>query len=360
MKKVLVSPLNWGLGHAARCIPVINELLKQEAEVTVASDGGALNLLKHEFPGLKFFELPAYNISYSRNSNMAFKMFSNFMNLRKAITEEHIVLSNIQRENNFDVIISDNRYGMWTNHAHTVFITHHLQILAPAFLKWMEPALIKYNLSLISKFNECWIPDFEGAKNLSGILSHHCSLPSQTFYIGPLSRFSIEVGDRKPEMEKMHPDLLIILSGPEPQRTIFEEIILEQVKTFSGKTLIVQGLTNKFEEQQLPDNVRQISFLTSGELFEAISKADLIISRSGYSTIMDLISLGKKAILVPTPGQTEQEYLAGKFLNEGIFYSTKQSVFNLKESIEKSKLFSGKKTEYDGNILSEAIKKLLK
>ncbi|MEO8150066.1 MAG: glycosyltransferase [Bacteroidia bacterium] len=372
MKKILVSPLNWGLGHATRCIPVINELINNGASVSIAGDGESLRLLKQEFPQQTFFELPSYNITYSSGDSMVFKMLANFPKIRKAITAEHDELKAIQNQNHFDIIIADNRYGMYHEETYNIFITHQINIQVPKHLKWLQPLLLNYNLKQISNFKECWIPDFEGDENLSGDLSHNCKLPGNSYYIGALSRFGSskpEVGSLKSDSDvpgsdfrlpTSHFNLLVILSGPEPQRTIFEKIIIAQLKTSSQKTLIVQGLTNNFETKQLSENAWAVSYLTSETLFQKIKEAELIISRSGYSTIMDLAVCGKKAVLVPTPGQTEQEYLAEQFQEKNIFYSCKQPDFDLNDVIKKSETFDGLKLKNNGSMLSERIKVILK
>lgn len=369
MKKILITPLNWGLGHATRCVPIIKQLLQQGAAVSIASDGGALRLLKMEFPQLAFFELPGYNIYYGRGDSMLFKMIGNYPRIKKAIAEEHEALIEIQNQNKFDVIISDNRYGMWHAETHNIFISHQINIQVPNHLKWMQPLLLNYNLKQISNFQECWIPDTAGAINLSGELSHQCKLPTNSYYIGSLSRFA----NYETDNQNLHNDsanqhsllinqnfkLLIVLSGPEPQRSLFESIILKQLDSVQQKTLIVQGLTEKYEEQQLTEHVFKVSYLTTEALFQKINEADLIISRSGYSTLMDLVACGKKAVLVPTPGQTEQEYLADNFLKKQIYYSVKQNDFNLIEAIEKSKSFKGLQSKSDLGLLHDRITKLM-
>lgn len=382
MKKVLVATLNWGLGHATRCIPVINELLNQGAEVFIASDGNALQLLKLEFPNLTFFELPSYNISYGNGNDLIFKMPAIFINTKKAIAAEYAALEKLIAEHHFDLIISDNRYGIWNDKIHSVFITHQINIQVPTYLKWLQPLLLNYNLKQISNFNECWIPDNEGEENLSGALSHRCKLPDNTYYIGLLSRFfsckssvfswqlkksNLEAAS-EPENEQLPLatcplplscyQQLILLSGPEPQRTIFEEIILSHLQSIKYQTLIVQGLTQKQEIKQLSENVTMVSFLTASDLFRYMASAEIIISRSGYSTIMDLAAINGKALLVPTPGQTEQEYLAKKFNDSGVFYAVKQADFKITD-LEKAKNFKGLSLKSNLDVLQERIKTLL-
>jgi UDP-N-acetylglucosamine transferase subunit ALG13 len=300
-------------------------------------------------------------------------MFKIFKNTKRAIAVEHEALEKLIATHHFDLIISDNRYGIYNDKIHTVFISHQINIQVPAYLKWLQPLLLSYNLKLISKFKECWIPDIEGKENLSGTLSHHCKLPDNSYYIGFLSRFfslQSSVGSWQLSTEDCqlptpltglptaNSQLLILLSGPEPQRTIFEEIVLSQLHDIKYKTLIVQGLTQKQEVKQLSENITMISFLTASDLFRYMASAEMIISRSGYSTIMDLAAVGCKALLVPTPGQTEQEYLANKFMDEAIFYSIRQADFKIAD-IEKAKTFSGLSLKSNPKVLQQRIKTLL-
>lgn len=360
MKSVLVAPLNWGLGHATRCIPVINELLKQGAEVFIASDGNALQFLKLEFPKLTFFELPSYNITYGSGNDLIFKMPAIFLNTKKAIAEEHEALAKIITAQHFDLIISDNRYGIWNAKIHSVFITHQINIQVPDYIKWMQPLLLNYNLKQISNFNECWIPDNEGEENLSGSLSHQCKLPDNTYYIGILSRFFKRQLSLAPCPLPLNSyQLLILLSGPEPQRTIFEKSILNQLQQVKYQTLVVQGLAQQQEVKQLSENVTLISYLTTNDLHQYIAAADIVVSRSGYSTIMDLAAINGNALLVPTPGQTEQEYLAKKFNESGVFYTVKQTDFKI-TNIEKAKTFSGLNYKNNSDVLQTRISMLLR
>lgn len=367
-KKVLVAPLNWGLGHAARCIPIINELLSMGVAVSIASDGNALQLLKHEFPQLVFFELPSYNITYGTGNDLLFSIPSILKNTKKAIAAEHEALEKLIAQHPFDLLISDNRYGIWHDKIHSVFITHQINIQVPAYLKWLQPALLNYNLKMISNFKECWIPDVAGDENLSGALAHRCELPGNTYYIGSLSRFytghlkflntNSSVSDLESNFLPAENQLLILLSGPEPQRTIFEKLILSLVADIKYNTLIVQGLTQTHEVKKLSPNVTMVSYLTASDLYRYITSAELIVSRSGYSTIMDLAATNAKALLIPTPGQTEQEYLAKIFAEAGIFYSVKQDDFNL-NAIEKATTFKGISSTQNMQQLQSRLKAVL-
>ncbi|MBI2269508.1 MAG: glycosyltransferase [Bacteroidetes bacterium] len=331
-KRILIAPLDWGLGHATRCIPIIRQLLLNNAEVILAADKRPLALLRDEFPQLEFVVLPGYNIYYPRKGNLTVSMLWQASKIFTAIYREHKQLKTIIKEKNIDAVISDNRYGLWSKTVPCIFITHQLNIRTP----FAGKILHKFNSRFIRKYNECWIPDLEGTPNLSGDLSHKQKLPANTYFIGPLSRFTNVI----PVTKKKY-DVLAILSGPEPQRSVFENIILNELQAIKLKCLIVQGIPEIKEIKKINDNIEIISHLNSEELNRTICESELIISRPGYSTIMDLAVLGKKAIFIPTPGQTEQEYLAEKFKSERIANSMSQQKFNLKESINKTVNYTG-------------------
>lgn len=357
-KRILICPLDWGLGHATRCIPVIQLLLQKDHEVIIGGSGRSLALLKKEFPLLASIELPGYDIQYS-NGSLALKLFISTPRIFKAIKREHAAVEKIVRDKKIDLVISDNRFGLWNKQVKTVFITHQLLIKAPIG----ERLLYRINQYYIRKFNECWIPDVPGADNLSGDLSHPYPHPANAFYVGTLSRFRSlpETAVKQSFSLKESYDVIVILSGPEPQRSIFEKIILAQAAAIPLHFLVVRGITEVDQTMDTKDNLDMVSHLTAAELKEAIVAAALVVSRSGYSTIMDLAVLKKKAIFVPTPGQTEQEYLALRCMKMGFAYTETQAVFNLKRAlteVNSCKGFEG----YDhmnSNVLEERIRLLL-
>ena len=301
-KKVLLSPLDWGLGHATRCIPIINTLLENDNEVIIAADKGSYALLKQAFPQLEFFRLPGYDITYPANGSMYWKMFLQSPKILSGIKREHQQLEQIIKGRDIDVVISDNRYGLYTKNAYCIFITHQLFIQTGIF----SGPVKKINHNYIKKFNECWIPDFEDEENnLSGTLAHGKHDLPKVKFIGPLSRFD-QPCPKKKEFEFAY---CAVISGPEPQRTIFEKQVTEKIKKKKLKSVIVRGLPH---EKKVPAGDNQITYFnhcTEEELFKLMSKSEVVIARSGYSTIMDLYTLKKKAMLFPTPGQTEQQYL---------------------------------------------------
>jgi UDP:flavonoid glycosyltransferase YjiC (YdhE family) len=362
-KNILVCPLDWGLGHATRCVPLIAQFIKEGHQVIIGADKNPLAFLKQEFPALKTVVIPGYEVSYSEKGN-SLKLFYESIQFFNFIKKEHGFIDEIIEEYNIDMIVSDNRYGLWSKKVKSIIITHQLYVKAVLGEKIAHKKIEK----LISNFDECWIPDAEGQPNLSGDLSHLKAFNYPHKFIGPLSRFTslqllkscingpLEMQRNEQTFEY---DIIAILSGPEPQRTIFEKMVLEQIKRYNLKAIVVRGLpsSNVITRDEatlssgdeiassvaLPryaENIKMFNHLPTAELFNFIAKSKVVVCRAGYSSIMDLAALDKKAILVPTPGQTEQEYLANYHHKKGGFYSQMQSEFDLKIGLDKIESFT--------------------
>ncbi|MFN0274247.1 MAG: glycosyltransferase family protein [Chitinophagales bacterium] len=335
-KKIIIAPLDWGLGHATRCIPIIRACLDRNCEVIIVCSGRSLNLLQTEFPNLQSINLPAYNIYYQKKGSFIFKIILQLHKIFKGVRNEHRTLQKIVEEFKPDLVISDNRYGLYSKKVKCILITHQMMVKIPS-IKVLEPVVHWWLMQRHKKFDAVWIPDVAGFPNISGDLSHKFKLPSYIKHIGILTRFSTPVQIPQKEF-----DILVILSGPEPQRTIFEEQILEQSKHRKERFVIVRGVAETKTDERIAENIRLISFSTAEELFQLILCSDIIISRGGYSTLMDIAHLKKKCIFVPTPGQTEQEYLVQQLQKENLVYSINQKHFNLTTAlseVEKTKGF---------------------
>ena len=354
--RILVAPLDWGLGHATRCIPVIGELLSNDCDVWLAGEGMQESLLRSEFPALPFLSLSGYNIRYSKSSGgFALKISSQIPRIIFEIGREHRWLNRMVRSHGFDAVISDNRFGLYNQKIQSVFMTHQLHIKTPLG-KWSENILQQWNYKYINRFTECWVPDYAGEINLAGHLSHPDHKPNIPIkYLGCLSR--LEIGDRK----EVNDHLLFILSGPEPQRTIFEDKIIDQISHYPGTATIVRGLPSSSSIVPSTGMIKFYNHLPAKELKEEFNKAEWIISRSGYSTIMDIVKLKKKSILVPTPGQTEQEYLAEYLAEKRIACIIGQNAFSVSDALSKARQFDYWPIELpNSNDLGFTIKALLK
>jgi len=362
---ILVCPLDWGIGHATRCVPVVNELLKQNANVIIGADNRPMAFLKQEFPDLQFIKFPGYKFSYPIKGSMALKMALSAPNILLGIKKENKILDELIAKFNIDAVISDNRFGLYTKKVPCVFITHQVMIKTSSGLKFLEPVLYRINKFFILKYSECWIPDFADELNLSGDLAHKKPLPPNSFYVGPLSRFDNSISNNlnREKAKGFKYDFLMMLSGPEPQRSIFELIILKELRKselrgvlVSGKPGIVELNRNMFKINK----VRIHSHFATDKLKQLLIDSEVIISRPGYSTIMDLAALGKKAIFIPTPGQTEQEYLADYFFDKKIYFKMDQDKFELNEAINNSKNYKGIRLNYNNSTLKLRIENLIR
>ena len=321
LSRVLVAPLNWGLGHATRCVPIIKELIEQGHEVVIAADGYPLRFLRREFPHLEWVEFEGFKVEYADGESQVGAMLRQLPSFLRGIWREHKELKRIVERYEIDVVVSDNRFGLWCKDVHSVYMTHQLMVQLPRGLKWMEWAVWRLHRWFIKHYDECWVPDVEGEDNLSGDLSHKYPLLKNTRFIGPLSRFSttpIRWEDVRIEAEavdlKERYDVVAVLSGPEPHRTNLEKQITDNSRLstfdFQLSTLIVQGLpADDLRLAEHKDGVDYIPHLPTRLLQWYMQEAKQIVCRSGYSSIMDLHTIGRKAHLIPTPGQTEQEYL---------------------------------------------------
>ena len=331
-KKVLIAPLNWGLGHASRCIPIIRQNILEGNKVIIASDGDSLKLLKKEFPDLDSEELPPYGITYPKGKLLMWHLFKMSGKILSAINEEKRHLSRLVDKYQLDLIISDNRFGMYHKGVYSVYITHQTNIQAGK----LSNVANRFHQHYMSRFNEIWIPDFENGQSLAGKLSEYDG-GQYVKYIGALSRFKLD-----PELKEKN-KILIIISGPEPQRSIFEDRVVSQIhKIETDITLVLGKMENKrIIRTNKTGNVTVHNFMTSDELEREMSESSLVVSRSGYSTIMDLKTLRKKAFFIPTPGQGEQLYLADYLKDKNICNYIEQDSFYLKDVVGLSTGYSG-------------------
>jgi len=314
MKKIIIAPLNWGLGHATRCVPIIKELQKSNFTPVIASDGTALQFLIKEFPSLEFFELPSYKISYGRN--LKWSLIRKIPTIVRAVHKERLLIREYIHQNpNVVGIISDNRFGCYYTKIPSVYITHQLNVLSG----FLTPVTSFFHRRVIRKYNECWIPDEENSV-YSGKLSRSSKNLNQK-YIGVLSRF------KKQELPQ-DIDVLILLSGPEPNRTQLEIKLTSIFKTSSNKVYLIQGIVEKTQKTTKENQLTIVNFMLTKQLEHTLNLSKMVICRAGYSSVLDLVSLRKKALLIPTKFQNEQEYLAKYLQQKGYFSFVKERKVN--------------------------------
>lgn len=332
---ILITPLYWGLGHATRCIPIVRILESIDCHVIIGGNKAIHAVFKAEFPLIECVIIPQNDISYGKDKlSTQWKLVQESAKLFTTISKEKLWISDFLKKRKVDGIISDNRYGCFHPSVNSVIITHQLSISTP-FGKPGNYLARKLNLRWLKPFNEVWVPDFEGEAALAGALSASQAFSQQLniSYLGPLSRM-LAGKEHSPY------EMVLLLSGPEPQRSILESLLRNQITPLPYKTLLVRGVVNEAAPIIIEsEHLEVIDYATSDQLEIWLSRAEWIISRSGYTTVMDLSTLGKKAILIPTPGQSEQEHLARHLAATGKFYWTSQDALNLPADLEQAALF---------------------
>ena len=349
---VLVTPLDWGLGHATRCIPVVRELMLQGCDVLLAGSGDALTLLQQEFPSLRTFTLPGYQPRYPHHGSMVWTMALQLPRFMRVIAGEHRAITRIVAQEKVRAIISDNRYGCWSPEVPSIFLTHQSNILMPRRFGWLQHGVRRMNNRMINHFHQCWIPDVPGERSLAGALAgfRDPGITIKKEYVGWLSRFTGATHTK----EKY--DVVAVLSGPEPQRTALEDVLVPQLRRSALRYRVVRGLPSSSTPQ--PDD-RMVDFLPSEALQQELEAASLVVARSGFSTVMDMQALGKKVVFIPTPGQTEQEYLAKRLMEQGISFFMTQRAFDLSTALDESRRYSGFTPMPANTLLRKAVSALL-
>ena len=317
--KILIAPLNWGLGHASRCIPLIQQWLEEGHEVVLGGDGNSLLLLRKHFPQLRFCSFAPLRLRYSKSKRQVWAIVRAIPHLFIWAIKDYIMLRALLQTETFDRVVSDNRFGFYSKEVESIYITHQLHIRLPHGWQWAEPIATRFHARIYARYNKVWVPDREKEEDsLAGELSHFSPkelkryhLDSKVEYIGTLSRFATQSGARVPK--KVY-HTVCLLSGLEPQRTLLEQELIVRYQDCTKEVLIIRGILSTPNMRITHRQLTLIPTLNDNELVPILQHATHIIARSGYSTIMDFEALDilHKAELIPTPGQPEQEYLAQK------------------------------------------------
>jgi UDP-N-acetylglucosamine transferase subunit ALG13 len=349
---ILICPLEWGLGHAGRMIPLAQKLQQRQNNIFIGAGKEHQSLFRNELPELTFIDFKGFKPGYSRFLPQYIALLLKTPVLFYHILAEHFMLKRIIRDHKIDIVISDNRFGLWNRKIKSVYVTHQLLIPLPEKLRFFEWIGVIFQRFFIRKYSLCFIPDLPGELNVSGRLTHNVRLPENARFIGILSRFVNSVSSHEKKPGFSHNTL--ILSGPEPQRGIFRQKIVEILKHLEPPTVVLEGNPGSPVDVSMKGNIISYSHLPSNEMQKIISESKFIAARSGYTSIMELISLNCSALLVPTPGQTEQEYLAGYMSDKGWFVTVSQK--NIKIDLP----FPAKKASWTGEIVDESRRLLEK
>jgi uncharacterized protein (TIGR00661 family) len=357
-KNILICPLEWGLGHAGRMIPVAKRLRELNNVVYIGAGNEIRQFFRNELDGLEYIEFGGFRPSYSAYLPQYFIMLLKLPLLIYHIISEHYKLKRLISRYKIDIVISDNRFGLWNKKIKSVYVTHQLTIPFPEHFRFLEWTGSAFHRFIIGKYDKCLIPDLPGDINFTGRLSHIVNIPANAEYIGILSRFNniISLSGNKYD----HPYNTLILSGPEPQRGIFRELVVKQLTGASRKLIVLEGRPEDAGESSASGNTSSFSHLPPGEMKRIITGSEGIILRAGYTSVMELVSMNCTALLVPTPGQTEQEYIAEYLAGKGWFSTVRQR--DLKSGIslptDRGSLPHGILEESVG-LLEKALKEIL-
>lgn len=330
----MIAPLDWGLGHASRCVPIIHDAIEKGHIVTIAADGAQKKLLQYYFPNASYVSIPRYGINYSKKAwLLPVALFFQLPKIALAIYREHQWLKT--NSHLFDCVISDNRYGLFNTQLTTTFVTHQLLVKAP--FKWAENIIQKVQYFFINRFSECWVPDIADYPGYAADLSHPTIMPRiPVTYIGALSQFSI-LNNKATNTLPVKYKYCFLLSGPEPQRTMLQNMIELEAQKLSAASILIEGRPSDMPNHyQLRGSLTKLRYASGQDLLDIVMQSEFVVCRSGYSTLMELIPMHKKLILIPTPGQTEQMYLAEILAKNKLAITIDQSNFDLQKMHEKA------------------------
>jgi uncharacterized protein (TIGR00661 family) len=343
--RILVAPLDWGLGHVTRCVPIMKHLLHLGHQVIFAGNASQEQYIKSIFPKIETLFLEGYNVRYAKKKiGLVPRLIAQIPRLKKRIKKEHLWLQEAIKTHKLDCVLSDNRYGLYSNHIPCIIITHQLQILS-GYSNYIDKFLLKIHYKFIERFNQCWVVDIANDNGLSGNLAHPPVMPKiKTEYIGLLSQCANQPIKKGGKTEAI---ILILLSGAEPQRSILSDSLWKKAVKSDKHIIFVEGNENAVTPTTIPNHISYHKRLSANNLITAINESSIVICRSGYSSLMDLVAMNKKAILIPTPGQTEQEYLAKLMHQKKFFMAAQQHKFDIQTSLLNAAIFGFTKMPFE-------------
>jgi len=339
-------------------IPLANKLRERGNNILIGAGRELQALFRNELPGLTYIDFRGFRPGYSRILPQYIPLLLQLPILLYHILAEHISLKRIIRNHEIDIVISDNRFGLWNRKIKSVYVTHQLLIPFPRMFRSLEWTGIMFHRFFIRKYSLCLIPDLPGELNVTGRLSHGMKLSGNIRFIGILSRFNTSSDSH--DNKNRAPCNTVILSGPEPQRAIYRQKVIDILKQQDLPTVILEGNPCHNSAVIRTGNIISYNHLSAEEMQNIISASRIIIARSGYSTVMELISLRRTALLVPTPGQTEQEYLAAYLSSKGWFTAVSQKELNQELILpQKQAELTGEIADKSAILLDKALDEIL-
>ncbi|MDD4087663.1 MAG: glycosyltransferase family protein [Bacteroidales bacterium] len=355
-KTILFCPLNWGLGHASRSVPLLRVLQHLGYNILIAADQAPLAFLRNQFPASEWIRFKGFEPGYTKGKKQFFKLLLQIPIAFWYYYCDKIFIAKLVKSRKIDLILSDNRFGAWHKKVPSVIITHQLNLKLPPGIRLLNSIANMLNHKLIKNFDQCWIPDHPPVKNLSGELSLIPVNFIPACHLGILSRFNLN------ETNKVAKDidLLVILSGPEPQRSLLEHKLTKLLADTDRSCVILRGLPQNHNKEQVINKIRMLNHAPDEEFLQLISRSKKLVCRGGYSTIMDLLSLKVNALLIPTPGQSEQEYLAEYLAKKNWFQVVSQDQISLSDLFAATSQSQSEIPDYNPENLESILRNQLK
>ena len=299
-QNILFSALNWGYGHVMRSLVLLKKLVKQGNKLYVVGTDEQITLFKTEGLEASYIHQEGYPFQFGGNGNFSLDLFKNLSALKQHFVREQKNVEQLCADFAIDLVIADQSLGVFSRKVPSILITHQLNL---PLSWWEKPAQAFYNKQL-KNFQQIWIPDQAPPNNLAGRLSE--TNRKNVTYIGWLSRFT-EI----PKVDKQF-DVGVLVTGPQPYAQQFFEEMCKRFENSPEKVFIIYNGTNLRTHK----NIVIFQHQATAEMAELLCSAKLLITRSGYSTLMDLYALGIRNVeLHATPGQAEQLYLKKNWLS---------------------------------------------
>jgi hypothetical protein len=323
---IAVAVLHWGLGHATRSAQFITELENLGFHPLIVSSGAALEWLSARFPHLPAESLTDPDIQYGKHGpDLWWRLLRKGPAFFRRIQEEKQRAKILfDRYPSIQACISDHCLGFYAPEKPSILLAHQLNL--PVRL----PGIQAFYKTMLRPFHQIWVPDVAEEPTWSGKLSHPSPCPEKTKYIGLLPHFQETLGEAK--------HVLILLSGPEPQRSLLEKALVAHWPADMDYPVCCIRGTTKPATTNFPSHWKILNRASTEEVKKAIRHASGVVARNGYTTLMDLAYTPLPVLFIPTPGQPEQQYLAGLHGDKPFWTHMQQAQINqaiLKNWLEK-------------------------
>jgi len=338
-RRILFAVHDWGLGHATRSLVLIRALVQRGDAVTILmAESPGLALLRAELgDACEFYPYEDIPKPFSRYPAVFyFRMSCSVPQIWLRFTLEQRLTERLVRERRLDAVVSDSRLGVWSREAPSYCVFHSLRQIIPGRPRQLERIVERAQRYALRGYRAILVPDVEGDDALAGDLAHDLDVDwrGKLVYIGPLSEL-------QPNGAAEDIDYFFSISGVEPHHTMLAERVLAALPALRGRSVVALGRPGSAADVRTVGNATIHGYLDRRAQGEMLARARVIVGRSGYTTLMEAAGFGKRALFVPTPGQSAQEYLAKFHCERGRVFSTVQSALDIACDLARAEAASG-------------------